>query len=339
MGSSDGFLDNPKEGSLIHLTGFNPRALKDYTRFENMEAKILLEAKGVGKRYRKNGFELQPIDVSLKAGEVTGLVGENGNGKTTLLTILAGMLHPDKGALNYAFTDRMDWDKIKSETGYISQSLPTWTGTVYENLHFNATIHGITGATNKKYIDQLVKDLGLWEYRLLDWSELSGGYKMRFELAKVLAGKPKILILDEPLANLDIKAQANFLNDLRTFQQKAEEPLSIIVSSQHLYRIEEVSDHIIFLRKGECLYNGPVDSLKHASDAMIYELVVVEAQHLLENALQHEAVNKFTKDGNTFLVYTKPEMDPNSFLRHLMDHSVLLQAYRDITGSTRQFFD
>lgn len=304
-----------------------------------MEEKILLEAKGLGKRYRKNGFELKPIDLSLKAGEVTGLVGENGNGKTTLLTMLAGILQPDRGTLNYAYSSAKTWDDIKSRTGYISQSLSTWTGTVYENLRFNATIHGIKGNENKQYIDQLIKDLGLWEYRLLDWSELSGGYKMRFELAKVLAGRPRLLILDEPLANLDIKAQANFLNDLRSFQQKASYPLSIIVSSQHLYRIEEVSDHIIFLRKGKCIYNGPVADLNQSNENMIYELVVVHSHEVLEGALQHENINKFTKDGNTFLVYTKPEMDPNTFLRHLMDKEVQLQAYRDITGSTRQFFD
>lgn len=304
-----------------------------------METEILLKAKGVGKRYRKDGFELLPIDVNLKAGEVTGLVGENGNGKTTLLTILAGLLHPDKGDLNYSFVKGLPWDQIKMETGYISQSLRTWTGTVYENLHFNATIHGIKGARNKQYVDQLIKDLGLWDYRLLNWSELSGGYKMRFELAKVLAGKPKLLILDEPLANLDIKAQASFLNDLRTFQQGVDYPLSIIVSSQHLYRIEEVSDHIIFLRKGKCLYNGPVNDLKGSNGSMIYELVVVDNHDLLVKALQHNLIERYNRDGNTFMVYTNEEMDANSFLQHLINEKITLQAYRDITGSTRQFFE
>jgi ABC-2 type transport system ATP-binding protein len=299
----------------------------------------VLSAVDLGKTYGRNGFTLQPISLDLKAGQVTGLVGENGNGKTTLLTMLAGLLHPSSGDIKYHFASNSSMDDIKSNIGYISQDLITWSGSVYENLHYNGAINGIKGNENIDYIDKLIKDLGLWDYRLLDWTELSGGYKMRFELAKVLAGKPKLLILDEPLANLDIKAQTNFLNDLKTFQQSVDYHLSIIVSSQHLYKIEEVSDQIIFLRKGECVYKGSVSDMQQKQGQNVYEIVVMANHKKVVDALVHDKIKRHSISGNTFLVYCESDFSPKAFLDHILENDIDLHAYRNISNSTRQFFE
>lgn len=304
-----------------------------------MNNNVLVKATGLSKIYRKDGFALEPINLELKANEITGLVGENGNGKTTLLTMLAGMLNPSQGQIDYSFGSQTAWDELKMQIGYISQSLRTWTGTVYENLHFNAAINGILGEKNSQYVDQLIKDLGLWEYRNLNWSELSGGYKMRFELTKVLAGKPKLLILDEPLANLDIKAQTSFLNDLKKFQQATDYPISIIVSSQHLYKIEEVSDQLIFLQKGKCIYQGPVQQMDLNEGQHVYEIMVMTEHEKLELLLQNNGIVKIKRSGNTYIVHSPTEYHPKVFLNLLLDGDIELHSYRNISKSTRQFFE
>ena len=300
---------------------------------------ILANVKGIEKTYGKNGFRLHPISFTLKAGEITGLVGQNGNGKTTLLNMISGDLLPDKGEIDYGFEKDAAVPNFKKDIGYINQTLPTWSGSVYENLHFNAAIHGILGKENKKYVDQLIKDLDLWEYRHLDWSALSGGYKMRFELAKILAGRPRLMILDEPLANLDIKAQTSFLNDLRNYIKRVDYPISMIVSSQHLYKIEEVSDYLIFLKKGENIYNGRLDELNTSMGLAVYELEVKTNQDIFEKSLVHDSIERFTKSGNTYLVYCKEDFKAKDFLQFLLDNDIDIQAYRNITKSSRQFFE
>lgn len=304
-----------------------------------MEKTIVLSCENLGKEYGKDGFKLDPISIDLMANEITGLVGENGNGKTTLLKMLAGMLHPSEGSIKCHFSNSHKWDDIKPKIGYISQDLKVWAGTVYNNLHFSAAIGGIIGLENEQYVDKLIKNLGLWNYRLLDWSELSGGYKMRFELAKVLASKPRLLILDEPLANLDIKAQTSFLNDLRTFQHSVDYNLSIIVSSQHLYKIEEVSDQILFLKKGKCVYKGRVDQMHNTEDAFVYEIVVLDKHENLEKTLAYNGINRFSKSGNTFLIYCDKELAPKQFLALMLKADIDLYAYRNISNSTRKFFE
>src|SRR5690606_29231484 len=86
------------------------------------------------------------------------------------------------------------------------------------------------------------------------WSELSSGYKMRFELARTFLRKPKILLLDEPLANLDVLAQQLILEDLKNLSQSISNPLGIVLSSQQLFEVEKVSDKILFLKNGAPIY-------------------------------------------------------------------------------------
>ena len=169
----------------------------------------LFSAKQVSKSYSHNGFHLHNIDFSLEAGKISGVVGENGNGKTTLLRIVAGDLSFDEGELKY-FGDNsieyLGWEAIKTRVAYIPQRIPRWYGGLRHNLIFEAAIRGIRGRAADNLIDDLVDKLGLAEYIHLKWKEISTGYRLRFQLAKMLIGSPDLLVLDEPIANLDINA-------------------------------------------------------------------------------------------------------------------------------------
>lgn len=219
-----------------------------------------MKAEGISKVFSKgrNPFSLKPLNVYLKTGEITGVVGENGNGKTTLLRILAGELSIETGTLVYPAlqTQTQDWYAVKNKLAFIPQRIDKWHGPLLETLKFHATIHDIKGESNEKQIDYILFRLGLDKFRDLKWSEISSGYRLRFELAKMLLWKPKLLLLDEPLANLDINAQQLFLQDLRFFSQSLKHPMGIILTSQNLHEIERVADNIIFIRQGETIYNG-----------------------------------------------------------------------------------
>jgi ABC-2 type transport system ATP-binding protein len=203
-------------------------------------------------------FTLKPISLELKYGEITALVGENGNGKTTLLNIIAGKILHSNGTIEYPFlTDKKsDWYHIKNQIAYITQELPKWRGLLKDNLHFTLGVNGIKGQKNIDDVNFIIHRLGLEKYANAKWSEISGGFKMRFALAKAILRKPKLLILDEPLANLDISTQNLFLNDLKDISRSIKDKISVILSSQNIYDIKEIADNIIFLSNGESLYKA-----------------------------------------------------------------------------------
>ncbi|HSY62153.1 MAG TPA: ATP-binding cassette domain-containing protein, partial [Cytophaga sp.] len=194
----------------------------------------VLRAADVIKKYSQKGnFKLGPVSTVLKAGEITGIVGENGNGKTTLLRILARLLSYDTGILEYHFDDHEISEDylIKHHIAYIPQRLESWQGTLRENLHYAATIHNIVGEENEKLVEFVIHRMGLSNFAHLGWKELSSGYKLRFELAKMLVWSPKVLVLDEPLANLDINAQEWILQDFKSMANSIKNPVSVILSS------------------------------------------------------------------------------------------------------------
>lgn len=185
----------------------------------------------------------------------------------------------------------------------------------------------------------MIKELKLWEFRHLEWSALSGGYKMRFELARTLCAKPKLLILDEPLANLDIKAQSTFLNDLRLWLKEHEPEMAIIVSSQHLYKIEEVADHLVFLKKGKCVYNGPMSDVGKETEHHVFEISMTAHAETLQAGLAALGQCSLKQEGQQFLVYTPKNVTAKALLHNLLEHDLVPTAFRDISGSTRQLFE
>lgn len=226
------------------------------------QSSLVFQGLHITKQYSSVGFKLDNIHLNMNVGEITGIVGENGNGKTTLLRIVSGDLSIDQGEVHYPGfpMKKFDWYKVKQNIAFIPQHLKNWRGTLKDNLHFSASNHGIYGRENEQIVDYIIHRLGLTRYRNAGWSEISSGYKLRFELAKALVWHPKLLILDEPLANLDINTKLLFMQDLRLLANSSRYPISILMSSQQLHEIESVVDNIIFLKEGNCLYNGKVSN-------------------------------------------------------------------------------
>lgn len=175
--------------------------------------------KDIEKQYKKSGFKLDKTNATFVLGEITGIVGANANGKSTLIKLIVGELAQDKGLINYPFFQQkfkrpLNWNDIKQRLAYIPQELTAWDGTMRENLHFEAVLHGLKGAANEAAVQFILDRLNLREHADKTWEELSGGFKLRFALAKALVWQPKLIVLDEPLANLDMMAQMVVLSIL-----------------------------------------------------------------------------------------------------------------------------
>jgi ABC-2 type transport system ATP-binding protein len=300
----------------------------------------VLRAADVIKKYSQKGnFKLGPVSTVLKAGEITGIVGENGNGKTTLLRILARLLSYDTGILEYHFDDNEISEDylIKHHIAYIPQRLESWQGTLRENLHYAATIHNIVGEENEKIVEFVIHRMGLSNFAHLGWKELSSGYKLRFELAKMLVWSPKVLVLDEPLANLDINAQEWILQDFKSMANSIKNPVSVILSSQQLHEVEHVADNIIFLRNGRCDYSGAMNAFMQERDGNVFELSGNFTSKELQPLFADMNV-QFSESGLTIIVRTDRSVRAADILAKIISNGYAIKYFRDISTSTKQLF-
>jgi|GEM_PF-658062 len=299
---------------------------------------VVAAVSGVKKSFKKFGFSLEPISFQLRVGEITGIVGRNASGKTTLLRILMGELKPDAGAVSYPglSPNRIDWAHVKSRIAYVPQSPTKWHGTLRHNLNFVAAVHAGKGQDVRELIDWCVARYGLQRYERATWEEISGGYQTRFELVRALVSQPKLLVLDEPLAALDVIARERFLNDLRTIASALTNPIPIVVTSQHLNEIEAVADQMILLDNGECRYAGPLSGIAEKAEHRVVEVSLdarpEEAALALDGLglVHHEA----TMDGY-ILSFPKSVDLGQVFVRLNAAFGPRFTAIRDITGSAR----
>lgn len=298
----------------------------------------VLVAEEVRKHYALGRFQLGPISLSIKKGQVYGLVGENGNGKTTLLRILARDLSYDSGVVKYYFTERPknDYD-LRTKLIYIPQRTEKWYGSLKDNLKFTLSSYGIPAEENELRTLLMIARLGLWQYQHLDWNTLSSGYKMRFELARTLLRQPEILLLDEPLGNLDVLAQQVILEDLKMIANSVNHPIALILSSQQLFEVEKISDKVIFLRNGQYRDNAEATATEEAMP-LIVEIDTTNTREELMAVFKAFALEKLNYNGGVYVAYFRPNTEYSAVLEALGKAKIDLTYIRNISASTRRFF-
>lgn len=306
-----------------------------------MDKQVIVTCDKISKSYgnKSNPFQLKDLSLCLSAGEITGVVGENGNGKTTLLRILSGDLAHDEGKLTYnALGSITNWYELKEHIAYIPQRIPRWYGHLKDNLLYSSAVHGVKGAQAVENVETLIDELGLRVYAELKWDEISTGYRLRFELARMLLHRPKLLILDEPIANLDINAQQKFLDDLRRMVKDPSREMTVILSSQQLHEIENVSDNIIFLQKGNALFSGDVKDVGKDRTENTFEVSGDFEELALRKALEGLLLTNFQYRANVYVFDTPLAINSNEVLKLLVNEGLSVKYFRDISGSTRKFF-
>ncbi|GFZ99221.1 ATP-binding cassette domain-containing protein [Okeania sp. KiyG1] len=217
--------------------------------------------------------------------------------------------------------------------------MPQWTGKLVDNLHFAAAIHGIRGEKNEDEVDFILWRLGLDKYRNATWNEISGGFKMRFALAKVLVCNPRFLILDEPLANLDVNTQLLFLQDLRYLADSLAHPKTILLSSQHLYEVESITDNIIFIKEGAVIYNGNLEDFGKDKEENAFELGCNLSKNELMDLLEEISYTQIEMVGhNQYIINASKNIGSNEMIKVFIDNDITLKYFRDISKSTRRLF-
>ncbi|WP_203255742.1 ATP-binding cassette domain-containing protein [Hyunsoonleella ulvae] len=297
----------------------------------------VISAANVTKKYPGSHFELGPVSLNIHKGEVYGLVGENGNGKTTLLRLLAKELKLTSGSLDYNLdiNTNSTYD-LRCNLVYIPQRTKQWYGSLIDNLKFVLSNYGISEKENETRVLMMIARFGLWGYKNLKWSELSSGYKMRFELARTMLRQPELLLLDEPLANLDVLAQQVILEDLKSICNSITNPVALILSSQQLYEVEKVSDKVIYLKNGK--YEADEQDTATSTKQLIVEIDCNCDRDTLLNTLSNLNLETLVFNGGIFIAYFSEKTPYYSVLEALGKQKVEVTYSRNISNSTRRFF-
>lgn len=305
------------------------------------ERKILVRTSKLEKSYGFSRFGLGPINLELRQGEILGLVGENGNGKTTLLRLLCGDLFTSSGSIDYNFEFK-DQYELRTQLVYIPQRTDTWYGAMFENLQFTASCYGYTPEENEVIVELIIARLGLRKFRNHSWKSLSSGYKMRFELARMLLRKPKILLIDEPLANLDILAQQTVLEDFKSIAKSAFRPIGIVLSSQQLYEVEKTSDQVIFLKQGKQKNLFEKEAISEEEIKVEKQLVIefesAFNQKQLGDLFEKHGMISLQFNGGTYIVTFPDSVSVYHFMELVIQNNIPLSYFRNISNSTRRFF-
>jgi len=308
------------------------------TRLSNATEKFteqttpLVTAREISKSYSSGNFSLRPISIQINTGDVLGVVGENGNGKTTLLRCIAGQLALDSGELDFELLHKPDHYDIKHHLAFIPQRIPRWFGLLKDNLHFSAAISGVKGEENMVMVDFMLERLDLTHFAHLTWNQISSGYRTRFEIARILLQKPKLLILDEPLANLDINAQQSILTDLRFMAKSVHNPMGILLSSQQLHEVEKIADTVLLIKKGSCLFR--TGEQEKTAEAFVVELETAATREALQQVLGKQGELQFN---GGFYTITSKELPAQEMLAKFVQGKIAITYFRDITHSTKRF--
>lgn len=306
------------------------RKLSEY-KIEKPAPQTLLQTTDIVKVYGSGNFTLQSKAITINSGQIVGVVGENGNGKTTLLRSLAGQLKINSGDISYPLLNSSDYYDIKNYVVFIAQRIPRWYGKLKDNLHFSATLAGVLGKENDLLVDFMIERLGLRKYEHYTWETISSGYRTRFEIARVLLQKPQLLILDEPLANLDINAQQTLLTDLRYIVKTWKDPLAIMLSSQQLHEVEKVADDVIYIKNGHCTFN-PVS--KENLSGYVIEIESNATRAAIAAALP---TCNIQYNGGLYAIHSE-QMNAFEMLLELTSNKIPMNYYRDISTSSKRLF-
>jgi len=237
---------------------------------------IVMEAKGLTKRFG-NFVADDHINMVLKKGEILGLLGANGAGKTTFIKMLLGLYPIDEGELWLlgkkieSYKDRLE---LKSKIGYVSQKFALYKDmTVRENLIYFANMHRIPTAKALKRINKLAEGLGFKEYMNYLPTELPLGINQRFSVAAAILHEPVVLFLDEPTSGVDAVARAQLWKLLHQLKQKW--GISILITTHYMSEAE-YCDRVVVLKQGKKIVDDTPENLhKKFPDAKSFEDIFV----------------------------------------------------------------
>lgn len=216
------------------------------------------------------------LDLDIHRGEVFGLLGPNGSGKTTTIRMLCGLLEPTSGSASVAgFDVAREAEQVKRNIGYMSQKYGLYDDlTVVENIRFYATIYGLHGVARHRRIEELLDELHLRARAGQRAGTLSGGWKQRLALACATAHQPPVLFLDEPTAGVDPASRREFWERIHALAARG---TTILVTTHYMDEASQCG-RLAFLSRGHLIAVGTPREIEVHFNQPTIEDVFIELQ-------------------------------------------------------------
>lgn len=246
---------------------------------------MIVELKNIVKRY-DDLVALDHFNLSVKQGEIYGLLGPNGCGKTTAINCMLALLNYDSGEVNI-FGEKMhprNYD-VKQRIGLVMQNIGVFEElSVYENIDYFCGLYITDAAVRKQYVEDAIQFVNLKEFRKFKPRKLSGGLLRRLNLACGIAHKPDLIILDEPTVAVDPQSRNQILEGVKNL---AKEGKTIIYTTHYMEEVEFLCDRLTILDRGKEIVTGTSEEIKAmASHGELVTLEVFELSHDIQEAIQ-----------------------------------------------------
>ncbi len=263
-----------------------------------MQEQSIISVKQLSKVYPSGFKALNQVNLEIKRGEIFALLGPNGAGKTTLISILCGLVNPGNGELRVAGLDVLrDYRKVRKMIGLVPQELSVaMFESVWDTVALSRGLFGC--ARDAAYLEQLLRNLSLWDKKDSKVMALSGGMKRRVLIAKALSHRPDILFLDEPTAGVDVELRRDMWQMIRNLRDQG---VTIILTTHYIEEAEEMAERIGVINRGEIILVEEKDSLMQKLGKRELKLMLAEPLPALPDKLQIPGLS--LDNEGTHLVY------------------------------------
>ncbi len=273
----------------------------------------ILKINKITKVYKNKFKALDELSLNINEGEIFALLGPNGAGKSTLINTVCGILNFDHGNISVNEHDIIkDYRKARSLIGIVPQELNLEAfETVWNNVNYSRGLYG--KSPNYQYIEELLKELSLWDKKDNKLRELSGGMKRRVLIAKALSHEPKVLFLDEPTASVDVELRKDMW---KVIQKLKEKNVTIILTTHYIEEAEEIADRVGIINNGKIILVDEKKKLIQKLGQKILKIELSEPIELIPNAL--ESFKLQLNNEKNILTYTYDTKGKNTGITSLL---------------------
>ncbi|MEM7430811.1 MAG: ABC transporter ATP-binding protein [Pseudomonadota bacterium] len=293
-----------------------------------------LEIKDLQKTYSNGNVALKGIDLTVQEGDFYALLGPNGAGKTTAIGIISSLVNKTGGEVR-VFGNSIDTDleKAKSYLGLVPQEINLNLWESVENIVLNsAGYYGLTRKSSRDRTEKYLRALRLWDRRDDNARSLSGGMKRRLMIARALVHEPKLLILDEPTAGVDIEIRRSMWEFLREINAAG---TTIILTTHYLEEAESLCRDVAIIDAGTIIEDAPMGSVLRKLQREVFVLSLAEP---LSNAPSLEGFETLLRDDGDLEVARGPEQDLNELFAKLSANNISVVSLRNKANRLEELF-